>query len=348
MAKGTEERVVTQAVAPARRLWLGPLLATALAGIVLAFLLFPGSLLCDRAGFLCAAAYEPVPDPPRPDPALQAQIVQGLEQRVTALQSRLAEPASCTIDDYRAPADGAETGKVLSKPALLTIADRNTFLIVARDGASGVSAGTGFLINGRQLVTNRHVVDKADAGGVVAYNAAAGRFRGRIVASSVGSQPGQDDIAVIELERPTGGAGLALSTSASRGEPVVAAGYPAQVLDGNEVYRRLLEGGTGRASIPPVPSTGILMARQGEGATEVLVHSALIYPGNSGGPLLDECGRAVGVNTFISYRTDLPSAAYFALGAQRLAIFLKQKNVEFRVSAAACSATAGAPAPAGR
>ena len=348
MAKGTEGRVVTGAAAPARRTWVGPLIATALATAVLTFLLFPGSLLCDRGGILCTAAYQPVPEPPRPDPALQAEIVQGLEQRVAALQSKLAEPASCTIEDYRTPTDGADTGRALSKPALLATADKNTFLIVARDGAAGMSAGTGFLINGRQLVTNRHVVDKAGADGVVAYNATAGRFRGRIVASSAGSQPGQDDIAVIELERPAGGSGLALATSASRGEPVVAAGYPGQVLDGNEAYRRLLEGGGGRAAIPPVPSTGILMARQGEGASEILVHSALIYPGNSGGPLLDECGRAVGVNTFISYRTDLPSAAYFALGAQRVAMFLKSKNVEFRVSAAACSANSGAPASSGR
>lgn len=328
---------------PARRLWVAPLVALLFAAAILAFLMLPGSLLCERAGMFCAQAFQPPPALPKPDPALQAQILQGLEQRIAFLRGKLAEPAVCSIDDYRTPqpADATPSGKLLSKPALLALADKTTFLIVARQGTMGISTGSAFQISDRQLVTNRHVVENGDASGVVAYNPTAGRLRGRVLVASSGSRPGQDDFAVIELERAPGGAGLVLSTTARRGESVVAAGFPGLVLEGDGAYRQLLEDGNSRVAIPPVPSTGIVMARQGEGATEMLVHSALIYPGNSGGPLLDECGRVVGVNTFISYRTDVPSAAYFALGAQRLAAFLRAQNINVREATDACEAAGG-------
>lgn len=334
---------------PARRLWVAPLVAFLLAATTLGFLMLPGSLLCEKAGMFCTQAFEPPPPPASPDPALQAQILQGLEQRIAFLRGKLAEPAVCSIDDYRVPqsADAAPSGRPLSKPALLSLADKTTFLIVSRQGTTGISTGTGFQISDRKLVTNRHVVENGDASDIVAYNPTAGRLRGRVLVASSGSQPGQDDFAVIELERPLGGTGLVLSTTARRGESVVAAGFPGLVLESDSAYRQLLEDGNSRVAIPPVPSTGIVMARQGEGATEMLVHSALIYPGNSGGPLLDECGRVVGVNTFIRHRTDVPSAAYFALGAQRLAAFLRAQNIGIQEATEACEA-AGSPAPARR
>lgn len=73
-----------------------------------------------------------------------------------------------------------------------------------------------------------------------------------------------------------------LNRSLSRGEMLLAIGYPSEV--------------------PGVVTYGeyIGMSRTDKVAFDVLTHSALIFPGNSGGPLIDLNGNLVGVNTWTS------------------------------------------------
>ena len=79
----------------------------------------------------------------------------------------------------------------------------------------------------------------------------------------------------------------------------------------------------------------------------VVIHTAAINRGNSGGPLADRCGRIVGVNTFI--RTDRETAyrADYALPAVTLLTFLGQNNIAVRNEDGACTPAAPqASAPA--
>ncbi len=70
------------------------------------------------------------------------------------------------------------------------------------------------------------------------------------------------------------------------------------------------------------------------GGTHTVGHSAEISPGNSGGPLVDECGRVVGVNTFAV--VDGAQAKY-ALSSADLAAYLKQNGITARVRNDPCS-----------
>lgn len=72
------------------------------------------------------------------------------------------------------------------------------------------------------------------------------------------------------------------------------------------------------------------------GNTRIITHSASISPGNSGGPLVDACGRAVGVNTFISYDGESAQRLNFSLDANSAAEFLDRNGVTPTVDAGQC------------
>ncbi|MFD2855220.1 trypsin-like peptidase domain-containing protein [Seohaeicola zhoushanensis] len=80
---------------------------------------------------------------------------------------------------------------------------------------------------------------------------------------------------------------------------VVAAGYPGDVLETDAAFAALKAGDL--AAVPGLTVTdGIVNTEQQLApGTHVLMHSAALSSGNSGGPLVDMCGRLVGVNTFV-------------------------------------------------
>ena len=169
-------------------------------------------------------------------------------------------------------------------------------VVVAAPGPEGVAfgTGTGFFIDDRHIVTNRHVA----AGGDASVNTTL-----LFVLLSGSEEPlpvdlvwtdEQLDLALLEY---TGGV--------EHGTLPLAAG---DLREGSEVYAVGYPGSADRAVSGPAHSTltdGILSrppfeARWGSGGTgmaTVLQHTADINPGNSGGPLLDTCGGVVGVNT---------------------------------------------------
>ena len=55
-----------------------------------------------------------------------------------------------------------------------------------------------------------------------------------------------------------------------------------------------------------------------------IAHSAAISAGNSGGPLVDACGRVVGINRFIRVSVDQASHAGFAIASDDVLRFLAE------------------------
>jgi serine protease Do len=178
-----------------------------------------------------------------------------------------------------------------------------------RDLASGVlrvenrncghtMLGSGFLVDGRHLVTAAHVVDSA---GSIAL-----RRDGRVVAR--GELVGTDsaaDLALIRLDRPVDGHAFALSKRApERGERVTAVGYPR---DAPLVQAH----GSVLGTATTVPAPGV--------AHRSLVQTdAVVSPGESGGPLL--AGRTVAgmIDLSSAQGTGQPSFAVSARDAAPL------------------------------
>lgn len=136
-----------------------------------------------------------------------------------------------------------------------------------------LGTGSGFVLPGGLVVTNRHVVGEPVE---VSLNS----WDGRSLSAEVTGIATDSDLAVLRLDDDAGlPAAIVRERPAEVGEPVLAVGYPG--------------GG------PVTVSTGRVIAVidgqvLGE-ATEVLLVDAPIRKGNSGGPLLDEQGQVIGV-----------------------------------------------------
>lgn len=240
-------------------------------------------------------------------------------------------PAAPELPDVSAAAkprtEAAETASstVLARGELVSRVAEATVMVLAPPS----STGTGFFIAPELVLTNRHVVASAGNGPVFVTGRGLGEVHeGRVVAAEGGDKPNSRDYAIIRVPGVRTPGMLPLAIMVEELQEVVAAGYPGLVASNDSRLRELLSGN--REAVPEVVfSNGTISAIQNRQAGEVpiVAHSAAISGGNSGGPLVDRCGRAVGINSFIRVRQDQGTNAGFALAATDIVAFLADRNV---------------------
>ena len=202
------------------------------------------------------------------------------------------------------------------------------------------ATGTGFFVNPTHILTNRHVVAEGDSGRIVVGNTALGKVVPvERVAMSQTSQPGRPDYALLKLREGSSQYFLSLTTELPEQlQNVVAAGYPGIVLDSDANFTRLRRGEL--TAIPEVAMTnGAVTVIQNRQSVPVILHRASISPGNSGGPLADECGRGIGVNTFVQPADGAADRLNYSLGMTSAIDFLKANNVQPTLVPGACTTT---------
>lgn len=190
-----------------------------------------------------------------------------------------------------------------------------------------IATGTGFVVNDAgYIATNSHVVDNGTKIQVVPANS-----RTLYDAEVVRSFP-ELDLAVLKvhgLELPP--VRLSLSVP-DKGQKVWAIGYPEsadfeQLADDPTVQ----DGVIGRIFTGAWFSTNFV----------IIQHNAPMNPGNSGGPLLDDCGSVIGVNTLASLVvidsplqgiTRVPHTAgiYWSSHIEELARILRNEIIPFQ------------------
>lgn len=190
-------------------------------------------------------------------------------------------------------------------------------------GQGFMSTGSGFAIGKNLVITNYHVISQYDTLSQpiilsIGPNGEAKRLKAQIKAFDK-----QADIALLYVPE---GNYVPLPLSLARADSeigVFALGYPGVV---DDVYQRQ----TDQILSPSRPeafegtvSNYVNQSPNGE-KVETINHSAQISGGNSGGPLVDECGRVIGVNTW----RDTQNGTYsFAISAKIVANFLKSNGV---------------------
>lgn len=197
--------------------------------------------------------------------------------------------------------------------------------------AAALRFGSGFLVRWREgtfVVTNRHVMEGAVEAEILfagdVENAKRDRKSTRI--ATLVAADASDDVAVLRID------GKSLPSLSFRLEPaheqetVVAAGFPGMgAMPSFQVTRGVVSNAHFASD---ADAAGIAYVQ----------HTAAIDPGNSGGPLLDERGRLVGMNT--AKMTGRESVS-FAIPAARLRFALSRTERPRRFEAlhaeAACN-----------
>ena len=216
-------------------------------------------------------------------------------------------------------------------------------VMIASAGPAGIGHGSGFFIAGDLVLTNAHVVQQADPNQIFVTSRAMGRaVKAQLVSMTRGAgggpvEPGMLDVALLRLPEAVPGAQpLALTPTADKLLDVVAAGYPASVVQVEQGMQELQQGRLGTPPELVLTRGSISTIQRLENGLVVMPHSADISPGNSGGPLVDTCGRVVGINTFVSYATQVADRVKYAQKTENLLPWLQQQNIPVTVQTEAC------------
>ena len=228
---------------------------------------------------------------------------------------------------------------VRAEPADVAAASRGVVrvVIVGSDGRTvfPISHGTGFAVAPDKILTNAHVVAEAveDDGlriGIVPSEAGEAVYA-RIVAYSP-----QNDLALVQITDGLRLPPLTIAGStAGDGAEVTSVGYPmnvdrAQGLAIGDIFR----------SQPAVKSRGFVSGARPSRQFDTILHTAPIARGNSGGPLLDNCGRVLGVNSFGAESDGVDGEFYFAVSTREILPFLRANAVTARVNGMPCRSLA--------
>lgn len=235
-----------------------------------------------------------------------------------------------------------EVGDGTDYHSLAALIDASVTLVVRLKADNSIDGmGSGFFVSSGHVATNEHVVAEAERIMVL------GRTLDGAVSAQVVDRQRDDgvDLALLSLADGATGPALPLSSLPTGLQPVYAAGYPGDVVASDADFKKFLSGNDNRAA-PPVKSNGIVMSVQNRSAGKPrIIHSARINQGNSGGPLLDECGRVVGINSLIGWRDKdkVTQPIFIAFPTNALADIMTRNGLTPRRVGGIC----GVPEPAG-
>lgn len=251
---------------------------------------------------------------------------------------RTAPTGSDAPDSRRAPLPTNGDAAVLTSTDLARRLEQATAIVLVA-GEDSLETGTGFFIAPNLLVTNRHVVENSTGRRIFLAGKALGSVRrASVLHVTPNSDPGSPDFALLQLEIGTAPGTLDVSSEINKLAGVVAAGYPGVVLQNDTNFQRLLRGEMSAAPDLNLTQGAVQSLQTGAGGMPLIVHTASIAKGNSGGPLVDSCGRVVGVNTFINVDQSQSAKINYAIRSQAMATFLEAAGAGARADLRPCPA----------
>ena len=217
---------------------------------------------------------------------------------------------------------------VRADPSDIAAASRSVVRVVvfpASGGDTPIGHGSGIVVAPDKILTNAHVVSEEEYDGAIRVVIVPSDGGEAITAEIIDRSP-RNDLALIALND---GKRLTPATFYSGpvgdGSDVFAIGYPggvdiAQGLNMSDVLRPQA----------PVKTRGNVSAGRSAKEFETILHTAAIGGGNSGGPLVDACGRVLGVNSFGSISDGSDAEFFFAVAQREAVAFLRQNKVSIR------------------
>ena len=208
---------------------------------------------------------------------------------------------------------------------IVTIANANGEVV-------GFGHGSGFAVSPTRIVTNAHVVELAaryPANVTIGVVPSEGdkSYKGKLIAYDA-----QRDLALIEFTGTRLPPLTVYPDAVNDGETVIALGYP-----GNVDVATAQSAADYIKPLGTVRSQGGFAGRRVLTGVQVLLHTAGIARGSSGGPLLDQCGRVIGVNSAITKAEEGDSSFGFAVSDTELEAFLKENKQSYAKIGVPCT-----------
>ncbi|MGE0742841.1 MAG: serine protease [Hyphomonadaceae bacterium] len=210
---------------------------------------------------------------------------------------------------------------------------RVVVILETTEGRMLYGSGSGFVVGPNLVVTNAHVVAAArqrpEYGVAIVPPQGDGLIPARIIRYSP-----LTELALLEFSGGPDLPALTISTVEPHpGDSVVALGYP------DVDY----QGATGADLLRPSPpsrTTGQIASLRDRAPTgdaiPTINHQAIISSGSSGGPLLDECGKVIGVNSWHVSGADTRETRGVSTRAAQLLQFLDEAGVSATLSDERC------------
>lgn len=192
-------------------------------------------------------------------------------------------------------------------------------IVVIAPVADRVMVGSGFAIGPNRVVTNAHVVELTQRypdNAVIGVVPSEGSkfYSGRVIAYDAAR-----DLALIEFTGVRLPPLTLFKGAPAEGDTLVALGYPANVdVASAQSARDYI------TPMSPVRSQGGFSGMRSVQGVNMLLHTASIGRGNSGGPLLDRCGRVLGVNALVTNGESGDANFGLAIAVSELTAFLTE------------------------
>ncbi|EEH63648.1 trypsin [Gleimia coleocanis DSM 15436] len=196
----------------------------------------------------------------------------------------------------------------IGAPDWQAVADavRPATVSISVTGKKSGSTGSGVIWDNKgHIITNHHVIDIADGENSITVSLSDGRL---YHAKIVGTDP-TTDLAVIKLVNPPNNlvaGNFGSSAELKVGQPVMAVGSPLGLDD--TVTTGIISALNRPVAVSAAPDENPFALKQEETAAEPIVTNAIqvdasLNPGNSGGPLFNEAGQVIGINSSIASNT---------------------------------------------
>lgn len=201
-------------------------------------------------------------------------------------------------------------------------------IIISNETDQIVSHGSGFFITENKILTNGHVVVGEETNsGIFIINEGLGLHEAKLVNVVLAEDVGQD-FAILSIDtavaRPLP-VRVVTDSKDLKLKQVYSAGYPGSVIESDLKFHQLIEG-TLETAPDLVVTDGVINASQNMfGEIEAHIHTAQISGGNSGGPLVDQCGAVVGLNTY--FRSDDEGVRNIAIASQEVFKYLQKQKI---------------------